>query len=703
MQQTYCNLKHKPKQSGIKRIISGLSTLTLLALSGTVFAQTPLSNNQQVTVPISSAGTSVVYTLDVPAGATDLKFVTVGGSGDADLYVKKGSQPTSNNNECKSEGSNSNETCSVTAQPGSWFAVVYAYDNIANVKITGSYQPENSGDEILIKGAITSLPSLNAKAKQYYTFSVPADKGNITFNTLDGTGDLDIYVKQGAKPTTTSYDCKSIGSNNNESCLLGDLSGTYHIMVLAYSSISGATITANYDDASSSVIFPPFNNQPEWTSASPHEVATGGGIGDINGDGWDDLIVANGNDIRQGSLDVYYNNGNGTFPTSPSWSSNDKDFHGHLSLGDIDGDGDLDVVVSVYIGDGGIDTKGFVKAYFNQGNSLESTPSWRSQNDYFTFQNALGDADGDGDLDLVIATGNAYRASSRTYGYIFSNNNGAFETIPSWSTNVTMNANDVEFADMDDNGYLDVVFGCGDCPNYIHLANNLGQISRDYQWRSQENKMGTNSLAIARLGTSSHFDVISSGNNQLTGVDGKGRAHLFNNLPSGQSLAGWTTSVGRQHSSIVVEDLNGDGFNDLLLGQWFGPLRLYNGTASGLASSPVWTSTTSSVLQVSVLGDVNKDGHIAVTKTVAISNNNSHVVYLPDRNVESIVTVHLNGQLLQAGADYTSVKRSHWISTTTALNIGDVLSVNYIVSTSRDLLATNWDSNKGNYLFYNKN
>jgi len=62
----------------------------------------------------------------------------------------------------------------------------------------------------------------------------------------------------------------------------------------------------------------PFNQLPEWTSNDLEHVATGLGVTDINQDGWDDIVVANGNDIYRQSVVVYYNNGAGSFPTSPS-------------------------------------------------------------------------------------------------------------------------------------------------------------------------------------------------------------------------------------------------------------------------------------------------------------------------------------------------------------------------------------------------
>ena len=55
---------------------------------------TPLTNGVAVTGVSGAAGSDKLYSLDVPAGATGLKFVTTGGTGDADLYVKFGSAPT---------------------------------------------------------------------------------------------------------------------------------------------------------------------------------------------------------------------------------------------------------------------------------------------------------------------------------------------------------------------------------------------------------------------------------------------------------------------------------------------------------------------------------------------------------------------------------------------------------------------------------
>jgi hypothetical protein len=70
--------------------------------------------------------------------------------------------------------------------------------------------------------------------------------------------------------------------------------------------------------------------------------------------------------------------------------------------------------------------------------------------------------------------------------------------------------------------------------------------------------------------------------------------------------------------------------------------------------------------------------------------------------VETINSVSLNGQPLPAGSDYCTVPGRQWLSFKSPLLTGDQLLVVYDISLDRDLAVTNWDSNIGNYLFYNQ-
>jgi len=107
---------------------------------------TPLTNGVPVTGISGAAGSDKLYTLDVPAGASGLKFVTSGGTGDADLYVKFGSAPTTSSYDCRSYGSTNAETCNIaTAQTGKYYVLIHAYSTFSGMSLTGSYTTGGGG------------------------------------------------------------------------------------------------------------------------------------------------------------------------------------------------------------------------------------------------------------------------------------------------------------------------------------------------------------------------------------------------------------------------------------------------------------------------------------------------------------------------------------------------------------------------------
>jgi hypothetical protein len=101
---------------------------------------TVLSNGVALTNQGASTGAYLNYTMMVPAGASGLRFVTTGGTGDADLYVKFGAAPTDTVYDCRSNGGTNAETCNIaTAQAGTYYVAVKAYSTFSGLSITGSY------------------------------------------------------------------------------------------------------------------------------------------------------------------------------------------------------------------------------------------------------------------------------------------------------------------------------------------------------------------------------------------------------------------------------------------------------------------------------------------------------------------------------------------------------------------------------------
>jgi xanthomonalisin len=104
---------------------------------------TALSNGVAVTGLAAATGNwTSDYTLVVPSGATNLKFVMSGGTGDADLYVRLGAAPTTTTYTCRPYLSGNSETCTIAAPTaGTYHVSIRAYATFSGVSLTPSYTP----------------------------------------------------------------------------------------------------------------------------------------------------------------------------------------------------------------------------------------------------------------------------------------------------------------------------------------------------------------------------------------------------------------------------------------------------------------------------------------------------------------------------------------------------------------------------------
>ena len=193
--------------------VSNTATESVTVSSGGSGGGGVLSNGVAVTGLSGAAKAQLQYTLAVPSGATGLKFVTSGGTGDADLYVRFGAAPTTSTYDCRSINSGSNaETCSIaTAQAGTYYVMVYGYAAFSGLSLTGSYTAGGGGGSQLIgnpgfeNGSTNVAPWTISSGVVSNSSSEPPHTG--TWDAwMDGYGSThtDTVSQQVAIPSTVS-------------------------------------------------------------------------------------------------------------------------------------------------------------------------------------------------------------------------------------------------------------------------------------------------------------------------------------------------------------------------------------------------------------------------------------------------------------------------------------------------------------------
>jgi len=499
------------------------------------------------------------------------------------------------------------------------------------------------------------------------------------------------------------------------------------------------------DDSAAAI---PYSTTPDWESVKPGYCGTGLAFADLNGDGWKDMVVSNGNDIAKQQLWVQYNRGDGTFNREPDWTSADAAFNGNLAVGDVDGNGWPDVAVSVYTGPNHTYSGGGAKLYLNQGpdnGGLERTPSWQVTG-FPSFGCALGDADGDGDLDLAVAAGNPIaetetfasqpdckegyvrKVKGNTYvasqeppyqsnGFVFYNDGGTLGSQPGWTSEDKLVAMDVAFGDVNKDGAVDLIYA--DPRPAIYLGDGKGGIHRTAGWRATDVSHFSNQMDFAAtLDVATTNDkarvpsLLVAGNSYMGG--GPGRFDLYRFASSyvleynpKTASPSWSSPRGGWGSGVLFADAEGDGDLDLYAGRWAppgsgvlgAPIEIYPGDGNLFGDVPVWTSDTSSVIEILAVADLRNRGLRTVEATFSPSDGAWSALTLPLQAIDGVTEVEVDGRTLPTGA-WNAPPGGNIVYLAEPLASGETATVFFRTSNVLDLGVTNWDCSKGNYLFY---
>jgi len=298
--------------------------------------------------------------------------------------------------------------------------------------------------------------------------------------------------------------------------------------------------------------------------------------GDLNGDGKLDLVVANlcqstscsgGNN---GSVSVLLGNGDGTFQAAQAYATGGFG-SSSVAIGDFNGDGNLDVVVANQCGASNCKSGGSVSVLLGNGNGTLQAAKTYSSGAYTTLSIAIADFNKDGNLDLVVANQcQETNCQNGAVSVLLGNGNGTFQSAQTYASGGYY-SNSVVVGDFNGDGNPDLALAsqCHDstCQNggaSVLLGNGNGT----FQTAQSYNSLGSqaDSVVVADVNGDGKPDLVVSNLCQSQTDCSNGIIRPLFGRGDGTFRGGSPFNTGGSNAySVVAGDFNGDGNADVVV------------------------------------------------------------------------------------------------------------------------------------------
>lgn len=340
---------------------------------------------------------------------------------------------------------------------------------------------------------------------------------------------------------------------------------------------------------------PTFSAKPLWSSGS----RTSGGDGNarwIDADKDGDLdLVTSAPNPRRW---VLFRNEKGKLASKPFWESEETTDCDHISVLDFDGDGWLDLAGT---------HESHCTLYINQAGKADqpfaSRPSWQTGIVTDANQIDFADFDQDGDKDMLMASGLPF------YGLaVFENEDGA----PAKTVSRRIGSRDYSetaiFADVDSDGDLDVVAAYGKKGTIVVYDNDKGQFDEGTLVYSDERTAWCQRIYCV--------DIDGDGDKEFfcaKGPWGPPGASVALTRQSGSKTMKviWKSGARTGFHGFDFRDIDKDGDLDIAAADWGGrSVSIYLQEKGVLAESPAWSANTTGPAHEVAFGDIDSDGDL---------------------------------------------------------------------------------------------